>query len=124
VIRELLEGLETEGADPVSVAWLAGSRVAVGEDELRGSLRRAVLLLATGGDPLRDLDLDGRAVTALAGELDRRRRREELHEGLTRLDRKAAGLPRVEQAIGLLLREPELAWRAYAAGLLAEELAG
>ncbi len=101
----------------VTLAWLAGRDVALDEDELRGALRRSMLLLASGGDPQRGLDLDGRAVTALAEELDAPARREALLAGLRSL---TAETPDAE----LLLAEPELAWRAYACGLLAEELAG
>ncbi len=98
----------------VTLAWVAGREVPVDEDELRGALRRSMLLLASGGDPHRELDLDDRAVTALAEELDTPERREALAAGLRALE-----APEAE----LLLAEPELAWRAYACGLLAEELA-
>ena len=103
--------------DLVTVAWLAGREVSLDEDELRGALRRSLLLLASGGDPHRELELDGRAVTALADELDTPDRREALAAGLLVLADEAP-------VAGLLLAEPELAWRAYACGLLAEELAG
>ena len=93
-----------------TLAWLAGREVPLDEDELRGALRRSLLLLASGGDPHRELDLDDRAVTALADELDTPERRAALTAGLRGLDAE------------LLLAEPELAWRAYACGLLAEEL--
>ena len=55
----------------VPLAWLAGRSLGLDEDELRGPIRRAMLLLASGGDPTREhgLALDGRAVTALAEEL-------------------------------------------------------
>jgi hypothetical protein len=126
-VREWLEQLEatTEGADLAPVlAWLAGNEAPIDEDELRGPLRRAVLLLAARGDPQRRLDLDGRAVTALAAELDRRERREALARGLAQARTEADGLPGVSTALDGLLRDPELAWHAYAAGLIGEELAG
>ena len=107
----------SDAEELVTVAWLAGRGVPVDEDELRGALRRALLLLASGGDPHRGLELDGRAVIALADELDAPERREALAAGLRGLLGEA---PEVE----LLLAEPELAWRAYACALLAEELAG
>ncbi len=100
----------------VALASLAGSDVPLDEDELRGALRRSLLLLASGGDPHRGLELDGRAVTALADELDAPERRDALLTGLRSL---AGEAPEAE----LLLAEPELAWRLYACGLLAEELA-
>lgn len=101
----------------VTLAWRAGREVRLDEDELRGALRRSMLLLASGGDPNRGLDLDGRAVTALADELDTPERRETLLAGLRSL---AAETPRAET----LLADPELAWQAFACGLLAAELAG
>ena len=100
----------------VTLAWLAGRAVPLDEDELRGALRRTMLLLASGGDPNRGLDLDGRAVTALADELDTPERREALLGGLRPL---APEAPQAE----LLLADPGLAWRAFACGLVAEELA-
>jgi len=81
-----------------------------------------MLLLATGGDPQRRLALDGRAVTALAAELDRPERRAELAAGIARLRERAAGFPLVADVLGLLRGDPDLAWRAFACGLLAEEL--
>jgi hypothetical protein len=86
-------------------------------------VRRAVLLLAAGGDPRRGLELDGRAVTALAAELDRPERRTGLARGLTALRAEAEGLPRTAAALDRLLGDAELAWRAFAAGVLGEELA-
>jgi hypothetical protein len=105
------------------LAWIAGAELPIGEDELRGAIRRAMLLLATGGDPHRALELDGRAVTALAGELDRPERREALARALEALRAEATGLVGAEAALDVLLGDPDLAWRAYAAGLLDEELA-
>jgi hypothetical protein len=126
-LRAWLEQVEaTTGAEdlPAVLAWLAGRDVLVDENELRGAMRRSVLLVAAGGDPHRRLDLDGRAVTALAAELDRPERREELTQALSRARAEAEGLPGVSAAVDRLLADPELAWRAYAAGLIGEELAG
>jgi hypothetical protein len=125
-VRAWLEQVEatTEPEDlPAVLAWLAGRDVSIDEDELRGALRRAVLLVAAGGDPRRRLDLDGRAVTALAVELDRPERREELANGLSRARGEADGLADVSAALDRLVADPNLAWRAYAAGLIGEELA-
>src|SRR5438093_12195624 len=75
-LRGWLEQLDADFApgDEVgalaSAAFLAARRVNLDEDELRGALRRALLLLATGGDPRRGLELDSRAVMALADDLD------------------------------------------------------
>ena len=122
-MREWLEQLEDEEDPRAALAWLAGREVAIGQLELNAARRRAMLLLATGGDPHRALDLDGRAVTALADELDSPGRRAELAEGLVRLQAEAADLPRLGEALEALLDDPELAWRGLACGLLAEELA-
>jgi hypothetical protein len=105
------------------LAWVAGGELPIGEEELHGAVRRAMLLLAAGGDPRRALELDGRAVTALAAELDRPERREALARALVALRADAEGLPGAEAALDALTRDPGLAWRAYAAGLLGEELA-
>ena len=105
------------------LSWIAGTEVAVGEEELRGAIRRALLLLAAGGDPHRALELDGRAVTALAAELDLPARRDGLTRGLEALRAQATGLPRTEAALEALLGDTDLAWLSYAAGLLGEELA-
>jgi hypothetical protein len=98
----------------VAVAWIAGREIAFEAEELRSALRRALLLLAAGGDPRREPELDGRAVTALAAELDRPERRAELEAALRGLRDGAAEL----------LADPELAWRVFACSLLADELAG
>jgi hypothetical protein len=80
-----------------------------------------MLLLAAGGDPHRSLELDGRAVTALAEELGSPERLDALAAALASLP--VEGLPRVAAAVVRLLADRDLAWRAFAAGLLAEELA-
>jgi hypothetical protein len=82
-----------------------------------------MLLLAAGGDPHRALELNGRTVTALAAELDLPGRRAALARGLESLRAEAPGLPATEAALDALLGDPDLAWRAYAAGVLGEELA-
>ena len=46
----------------VVLASLAGREIPLEEAELHGAARRALLLLAAGGDPERGLDLNGRAV--------------------------------------------------------------
>jgi hypothetical protein len=67
------------------LAWLAGQEVGLDGEALRGPMRRALLLLASGGDPRRGPDLDSRAVTALAAELDAPARRSALAAGIERL---------------------------------------
>ena len=104
------------------LCFLAGRDVELDTDEANGALRRAALLLAAGGDPRRSLELFGRAVTAVAQDLDTAERRRHLDEGLAALEGAAEGLPRATEALRRLRAEPDLAWRCYAASLLAEEL--
>ena len=125
-MRAWLEQVQVtaEGDDALAVlAWLAGEEVAIPEEELTGALRRGVLLLAAGGDPHRGLVLDGRAVVAVADDLDTQERREALDRGLAALQAEADGLRPVAAALERLRSDPSLAWRSYAAGLLGEELA-
>ena len=125
--RPRLEQLDAAGLDPhspellVSLAWLAIGSVPIGDGELKAARRRAMLVLAAGGDPHRDLDLDSVAVERLASELDSPERRDALGAALAALD--ADGLPNVAGAVELLESEPEVAWRVFALALLADELA-
>ena len=121
----MLEQLEQVGADVdlrPALAVLAGRDLRLDETEVRAALRRAMLLLAAGGDPRLGLDLDGRAVTALADELAEPRLRAELAGALARLRPQARDLPFVTVGLETVLADEELAWRAFACGLLAEEL--
>lgn len=125
-MRAWLEQVQVtaEGDDALALlAWLAGKEVAIPEEELTGALRRGVLLLAAGGDPHRGLVLDGRAVVAVADDLDTQERREALDRGLAALQADADGLRPVAAALERLRSDRSLAWRSYAAGLLGEELA-
>lgn len=106
------------------LCFFAGQAVTLDEGELNAALRRSALLLATGGDPRRGLELYGRAVTGLAADLDAPAARAELMSGLASLDAAAAGLQGAGEALRLLQRDPDLAWQCFALGLLAEELAG
>jgi hypothetical protein len=122
----LLEQVEAtaEGDDALAVlAWLAGSELAIPEDELAGALRRGVLLLAAGGNPHRALVLDGRAVVAVANDLETPERLDALDRGLAALHGEAEGLPTVTASLDRLRSDLPLAWRSCAAGLLGEELA-
>lgn len=105
------------------LCFLAGRSVEVDADELNASLRRAELLLATGGDPRRSPELYGRAVTAIAHDLDTPGRRAQLRAGLETLAPKTQGLRGSGEALRLLLADPDLAWQSYSLALLAEELA-
>jgi hypothetical protein len=124
VMRQIEEMLATGGdvEGLVSLALAAGSDIELPEDELNAAVRRSVLLLAAGGDPTRELELDGRAVTALAADLDAPGRRNELAARLAALRQPAAGLPLVEGALARLSADSDLAWRSFACALLAHEL--
>jgi hypothetical protein len=118
------EGTDRLAIGLVVLASVAGADVRIDADEMHGAARRAVFLLAAGGDPERGLDLDGRAVTALADELRNVDRQLALERGLLDLRVQAEGLPHASEALHGLIDAPEVAWRAYAAALLAEELDG
>lgn len=108
----------------VVLASVAGQEVQIDEDEEHGASRRALLLLTAGGDPDRGLDLNGRAVTALADEVRTVDRQLALERGLDELKAEAKGLAHVSEALTALRATPDVAWRAYACSLLAEELGG
>ena len=126
-MRELLELLEQGPSSNgllVGLAWLAGREIELDEDELRGTIRRAELLLAAGGDPRRELELDGRAVEVVADDLDDEAAREQLEDGLAALVASSDGLPAVRDGLARLRAQPELAWRCYACALLTDAIAG
>jgi hypothetical protein len=126
--RAFLETIEYRLADgeqveaEVSLTLLAGQRVEIGEEELRAARRRAVQLLAAGGDPRRELDPEGRAVSALAADLVTPARKEALASGLASLQEVVDGLPEVSARLERLQADEERAWRWYACTLLGEEL--
>jgi hypothetical protein len=125
--RPRLEELEAAGLDPrsgellVSLAWLVSGSVPIEEEELKAARRRAMFVLAAGGDPHRELDLNSVAAERLAGELDAPERRQALAQALAELE--TAGLPNVSAGVSALLAEPDLAWRSFGLALLADELA-
>jgi hypothetical protein len=113
-----------ELGDPLPVlAYVAGQSVTVAEEELNGARRRAVLLVAAGGDVQRELGVDDRAVKALAADLYNETRRAQLARGLDELVLRVRDLPVAREAALFLVSDVELAWRMYALALLAEELA-
>jgi hypothetical protein len=121
--RTLAEGDEDSLAIAVVVlASVAGAEVRLDGEERAGAVRRALLLLAAGGDLNRGLDLGGRAVRALATDLEDPERREMLASALARIASEAQGLPHVSEALRGLLDAPDVAWRAYACSLLAAAL--
>ena len=95
----------------VVLAYIAGQAVAVDDSERNAAIRRALLVFAAGGDLHRDPSPDEPAVAELARDLDAPDRREALMAALAEMD-----------GAEPLRADPELAWRAYACGLLADEL--
>jgi hypothetical protein len=126
-MRARLEELERSELDPrssellVILCWLVRDRVAVDEAVLNGARRRAMFVLAAGGDPHRELGFDSVAAERLADELDTPERRAQLAAALD--DLPAEELPAVAAAAESLRADPELAWRSFALSLLADELA-
>jgi hypothetical protein len=125
-VRDWLRSVER--AEPEDqwalLCFVAGQHVTTDPDETNAALRRAELLLAAGGDPRRRLQLYGRAVTALAEDLDMPAARAQLQAGLEELVPEADGLHGADEALRLLRGDEDLAWQCYAMALLAEELAG
>jgi hypothetical protein len=114
-----------ELGDPLPVlAYVAGQAVSIGESELNGARRRALLLVAAGGDPHRPLAVDDRAVKALAADLYGDERRAQLARGLDALVLRVRDLPVAREAAIFLVGDVDLAWRMFALALLAEELGG
>ena len=105
------------------LTWLVLGEVALDEADRKAALRRAMLVLAAGGDPHRELDHDSVAAARLAEELDAPERRRSLTAALAGLAGEADGLTTVSEALAALQSEPDLAWRTLALALLADELA-
>ena len=113
-----------ELGDPLPVlAYLAGQAVRLDDAELNGARRRALLLVAAGGDPHRELDVDDRAVKAVAADLHTQERRDELARSIDDLVLRVRDLPVAREAALFLAGDVDLAWRRFALALLAEELA-
>jgi hypothetical protein len=127
--RSRLEELDAAGLDArsgellVVLTWLTLDDVELDEAERKAALRRAMLVLAAGGDPHRELDHGSVAVERLADELDAPERRGSLAAALAALADEAEGLTTVSDALGTLQGEPDLAWRTLALALLADALA-
>jgi hypothetical protein len=113
-----------ELGDPLPVlAYLAGRGVELDEAELNASRRRALLLVAAGGDPHRELTVDDRAVKAIAADLYSDDRRRQLARSVDSLVLRVRDLPVAREAALFLAADIDLAWRLLALALLAEELA-
>ena len=127
--RSRLEELEGSGLEArsgellVVLVWLVAADLGIDESDLNAARRRAMFVLAAGGDPHRELDHDSIAAERLAAELDTPERRLALSDALDVLADEADGLDTVTEALDLLGSEPDLAWRSLALALLADELA-
>lgn len=123
-LEDLERALEADTAEEPDAALtlIAGRDVELHDEELRGAQRRAVQLLAAGGDPRRGLDVEGRAVRALAEDITDEAKQQTLTAGLEGLLATAAGLPHVTERIGALRADSDLAWRWFASTLLADEV--
>jgi hypothetical protein len=120
--RDALEALEASDLDvDIALAWLVRDDVGFDEDELNGARRRAMFVLAAGGDPHRDLGPNSVAAARLAAELDSPERRDALDAALAALD--TSGLTRIRDVVATLRADPERAWRTLALALLADEIA-
>lgn len=125
-LDELLARVDAgELGDPLPVlAYVAGQAIELDDEELNGARRRALLLVAAGGDPHRELDVDDRAVKALAADLYNDERRDQLGRSIDALVLRVRELAAAREAALFLAGDVDLAWRLFALGLLAEELAG
>jgi hypothetical protein len=113
-----------ELGDPLPVlAYVAGQAVELDESELNAARRRALLLVAAGGDPHRELGVDDRAVKALATDLYSEEHREQLARSLDAIVLRVRDLPAAREAAIFLAGDVDLAWRLFSLALLAEELA-
>jgi hypothetical protein len=120
---ELVEGrLEAGQPGEALLAFVAGRQLEIQDAELGAARRRAMLVLAAGGDPHRELELDSPAVQVLARDLDTPERHEALRHGFAGLRESAAGLPLTSELLLALEDDPNLAWRAFALAILADEL--
>jgi hypothetical protein len=125
---DALDGLllrvdEGELGDPLPVlAYIAGQAVEIDDEDLNGARRRALLLVAAGGDPHRDLDVDDRAVKALATDLYTDERRAQLGRGIDELVLRVRDRQTAREAALFLAGDVDLAWRLFSLALLAEEL--
>lgn len=124
-LDELLARVDAgELGDPLPVlAYLAGQAIELDEEELNGARRRALLIVAAGGDPHRELEVDDRAVKSLAADLYTDGRRLELGRSVDALVLRVRDLTTAREAALFLAGDIDLAWRLFSLALLVEELA-
>ena len=106
----------------IALAMAAGQEIPVPDDEVRGAVRRALFVLAAGGDPSRGLALDGRAVETMADDLDTPFRRKALLAGIEELRAQAGERRAVVEVLDALRDDDTLAWRAYSAARMVEAI--
>src|SRR3954452_21610793 len=112
-----------ELGDPLPVlAYIAGQSVEIDVEDLNGGRRRALLLVAAGGDPHRELGVDDRAVKALAADLYTDERRQQLGRGIDALVLRPREREAAREAALFLAGDVDLAWRLCSLALLAEEV--
>ena len=123
-LEELLIRLDSgELGDPLPVlAYIAGQAVEIAEADLNGARRRALLLVAAGGDPHRELGVDDRAVKALAADLYTDERRRQLGRSIDDLVLRVRARHAAREAALFLAGDVDLAWRLFSLALLVEEL--
>src|SRR6266404_633932 len=98
-----------ELGDPLPVlAYIAGQSVEIDDEDLNGGRRR-------------DLDVDDRAVKALAADLYTDERREQLGRSIDALVLQVRERPVAREAALFLAADVDLAWRLFSLSLLAEE---
>ncbi len=124
ILEHLEPYLEQASADEAAamIALLAVERVGFDADQLSAAVRRALLVLASGGDLRRELSLDDQVVAGLAADVDDAGRRSELTVALQELRGWTDDLPGATSTIDALLGDPDRAWRALATAVLADEL--
>ena len=123
-LEELEQSVAAGDVDPsAALAFIAAQDLSLDKAELNAARRRALFVLAAGGDPHRQLEPGNRAIATLAADIDRPALRARLASALDALSTSAHGLPSVEQALAGLRGDAELALRWLALALLAEELA-
>ena len=120
-LEPYLRETEPDGAAAM-LALVTLDEVGFDPDELSAAVRRALLVLAAGGDLRRELTADDPAVVRLAEDLDDPDRRAELATALQKLRSLAADLPAVAATLDALLADSDRAWRSLATAILADEL--
>ena len=113
---------DERGEALIALAMAAGQEIPVPDDEVRGAVRRALFVLAAGGDPSRGLALDGRAVETMADDLDTPFRRKALLAGIEELRAQAGERRAIVEVLDALRDDDTLAWRAYSAARMVEAI--